>query len=164
MGQTGRGCRDRTDRTGVKGQRRTTIHLTYSPHKTGSGRWCRTNQTALRTPSACRGCPPNWCPQDGIEPPSTHYKRVILPLNDAGIGVSVGGRSRTFAFAEQRARPVHHAHHSKSEARFHGCGFAPLHPHFVASRKRGRNLGGPMTNRTPCPGLQSGASPFGFRS
>ena len=56
--------------------------------ETGTGRECRPLSVELqRLACALALTGSKWCPQDGIEPPSTAYKAVILPLNDAGIGV-----------------------------------------------------------------------------
>ena len=59
--------------------------------------------TRFRASRAHLGDPVNWRPRDGIEPLSTCYKAAIPPLNDAGVGVNIENRTRTFAFTVRHA-------------------------------------------------------------
>jgi hypothetical protein len=63
-----------------------------------------------RAPS--RGGPDqNWCLDPRIELGSAEYKTAALPLCYRGIGVTAGGRARTFSVTAKRAEPLHHSHH-----------------------------------------------------
>lgn len=101
----------------------------------GTGCWCRSNQMALRTPSACRGYPVNWCSRPGLEPASAAYRAAALPLCYGSVGVTDGCWPRFFGSTDRR---VHWFTTATIETGDQLSPVGDLHPYTLSLEKRRR--------------------------
>ena len=103
--------------------------------------------------------PLNWCRQDGIEPPSVPYKGAVLPLNDAGAGVTYRYRSdrRPSHSRPGSPAPSRHRRYTREGSALAGASDGPppvarRHPPAIWSAAWDLNPESPV--------LQTGASPL----